>query len=95
MYWGESQDRHNELVANAMRRNRFEEIFQNVHFADNNLDLNAKFAKLLPLIEFLNRKFMLDCPVQECYFFDESMCEYFGHHGCKIFMKEKLVRFGF
>lgn len=96
MLWEISEDCHNELVANSMRRNRFEAIFSNLHVADNNsLPQNDRFAKMRPLFNLLNQKFLLYAPLMECYSIDESMCEYFGKHGCKQFMKGKPIRFGY
>ncbi|KAL3176286.1 hypothetical protein MRX96_010601 [Rhipicephalus microplus] len=91
-----SEDCDNELVANSMRRNRFEAIFSNLHVADNNnLPQDDRFAKMRPLFKFLNQKFLLYAPLSECYSIDESMCEYFGKHGCKQFLKGKPIRFGY
>ncbi|KAL3219778.1 hypothetical protein MRX96_030184 [Rhipicephalus microplus] len=86
MLWEISEDCHNELVANSMRRNCFEAIFSNLHVADNNkLPQDDRFAKMRPLFKLLNQKFLLYAPLSECYSIDESMCEYFGKHGCKQF----------
>ena len=84
------------LVANAMRRDKFEAIFANFHLADNNcLDDTDKFAKVRPLIKLLNKKFQQYAPNEEFYSFDKSMCEYYGRHGCKQFLRGKPIRFGF
>ena len=34
-------------------------------------------------------------PNEEFYSFDESMCKYYGRHGCKQFLRGKPIRFGF
>lgn len=34
-YWSEHADLHNAAIATAMRKNRFEEMLQNLHFANN------------------------------------------------------------
>ena len=76
------------LVANAMRRDKFEAIFANLHLADNScLDDLDKFAKVRPLIKLLNKKFQQYAPNKEFHSFDESMCEYYGRHGCKQFLR--------
>ncbi|XP_050024907.2 piggyBac transposable element-derived protein 2-like [Dermacentor andersoni] len=96
MLWENSRDSHNELVANSMRRDRFEAIFTNLHVADNNnLVQEDKFTKLRPLFRLLNERFLLYAPLLDCLSIDESMCEYFGKHGCKQFMKGKPIRFGY
>lgn len=96
MYWENLADTHHDLVANALRRNRFEAIFTHIHFADNN-DLNKdnKFAKVRPLFDSLGKNFLKHAPLQEFYSVDESMCEYYGRHGCKQFIQAKPIRFGY
>jgi DNA excision repair protein ERCC-6 len=45
--WKQRTDAHNVLVSAAMRRDRFETIFSNLHVANNvNLDPMDKFSKL-------------------------------------------------
>jgi hypothetical protein len=54
-FWEQRTDAHNVLVSAAMRRDRFETTFSNLHVADNaNLDQMDKFPKLRPLISKLN-----------------------------------------
>ena len=96
MYWENSSDTKNKLVVQAMRRDRFFDIMSNLHFADNtNLDQDDKYAKLRPLINHLNEKFKKYGPIEEFYSFDESMCEYFGRHPSKQFMRGKPIRVGY
>ena len=96
MYWENLQDTHHHLVSNAIRRDRFEMIFTNLHFADNNqLDKEDKFSKLRPFFDHLGKQFLKWAPLEEFYSVDESMCEYFGKHGCKQFIQGKPIRFGF
>ena len=47
------------------------------------LDDTDKFAKVRPLIKLLNKKFQQYAPNDEFCSFDESMCVYYGRHGCK------------
>lgn len=50
MYWERSKDSNNELVSQAIARNKFEFILSNIHCQDNNfLDPSDKFAKVRPL----------------------------------------------
>ena len=96
MYWENLEDTHHSLIANANRRDRFEAIFTNLHFSDNNhLDKQDKFAKVRPLTDYLGKVFLQYAPLEEFYSVDESMCEYFGKHGCKQFIQGKPIRFGF
>ena len=79
LMWENASDTRHELVANAMRRDKFEAILTKFYFADNNCLVDAdKFSKVRPLVKHLNQKFLEHTPVEEFYSFDESMCEYYG-----------------
>ena len=97
LFWENATDTHHALVANAMRRDKFGAIFANFHLANNNncLDDKDKFAQVRPLIKLLNKKFQQYAPNEEFYSFDESICEYYGRHRCKQFLRGKPIRFGF
>ncbi|XP_072497055.1 piggyBac transposable element-derived protein 2 [Notamacropus eugenii] len=96
MFWETSPDSHHHLVADAIRRDRFELIFSYLHFADNNeLDESDRFAKVRPLIILMNQNFQKHAPLEEYYSFGESMCEYFGHRGSKQLHKGRPIRFGY
>lgn len=96
MYWEREKDGHNELVAEAISRDRFEYIFSNLHVSDNQqLDHHDKFAKVRPLFILLNKKFMENSIVEEMHSIDEAMVPYYGRHGCKQFIHGKPIRYGF
>ena len=96
LFWETGRYTRHDMVFSAIRRDRFESIFTNLHFADNHtLSQSDKLAKLRPLLLKLNENFMKHAPVEEVYSFDESMCEYFGKHGCKQFIRGKPIRFGY
>lgn len=96
MYWEESSDVQNILVSKSMRRRRFEEIFRNLHLVNNDvIDRSDKMAKVRPLINVLNEKFLKYMPIEQSLSVDESMIPYFGRHGCKQFIRGKPIRFGF
>lgn len=96
MYWENNEDTHNILVDKSMRRNRFEEIFRYLHVADNsNLQPNDKMAKVRPLFDMLNEKFLQYAIIEKDISIDESMIPYYGRHGCKQHIKGKPIRFGF
>lgn len=96
MYWENVEDTKNILVSKSMRRNRFEQIFRFFHIADNNaLPVDDKLAKVRPLIEKLNSKFLCYAPIQNKISIDESMIPYFGRNGCKQFIRGKPIRFGY
>ncbi|XP_068932802.1 piggyBac transposable element-derived protein 1 [Petaurus breviceps papuanus] len=92
MYW-ETSDKEQSLVSNAIRRERFELIFSYLHFADNScLDQSDKFTKLRPLIDQMNKNFLLYAPLEEYYCFDKSMCECFDSDQ---FLNGKPIRIGY
>lgn len=96
MYWSKDEDKEVRLVREAMSRNRFRSIKQNIHLADNNfLNKNDKFAKLSPVFDIVNRKFIQFGIFSENLSIDEEMVPYFGRHSCKMFIRGKPVRFGF
>lgn len=96
MFWEEREDTHNVLVSNSMRRNKFEEIFRYFHVADNGtIDRTDKMAKIRPFLDKLNELFITYAPIEKDLSIDESMIPYFGRHGCKQFIKNKPVRFGY
>ncbi|XP_049510657.1 piggyBac transposable element-derived protein 1 isoform X1 [Panthera uncia] len=92
MYW-EISDTDQNLVKDAIRRDRFELIFSYLHFADNHhLDQKDKFTKLRPLIKQMNRNFLLYAPLEEHYYFDKTMCECFDSDQ---FLNGKPIRIGY
>lgn len=96
MYWEQNNDVHNAAVSSAMARNRFEEIMQYLHVADNaSLSAADKMAKIRPLYAMLNERFLLYNPKEQSMCVDESMIPYYGRHGCKQFIRGKPIRFGF
>lgn len=96
MYWEQSPDTHNDIVSQALARNRFEFILSNLHFVDNNrINTVDKFAKVRPLFDHLNKRFLEMSPLQEQHSVDESMVPYFGRHGCKQYIHGKPIRYGY
>lgn len=95
-YWENSSDMKNILVSEAIRRDRFLQICRVIHFSDNNkIDKNDKMYKLRPITDMLKKLFLKHFVPEENLAYDESMIRYFGHHGCKQFIKGKPVRFGY
>ena len=81
MFWQVDSAARNEIIANAMRRNRFEEIFRFIHGADNsNLIPNDRFAKVKPFVNLLNDRFLRYGTVfgPNNVSIDESMIPYYG-----------------
>lgn len=95
-YWSSDPDLKNESIQKAMRKNRFKQISQFLHFKDLNEPNTAdKIWKLRPLTDRLKQKMLANFHVEQNLSYDESMIEYFGRHGMKQCMKEKPVPFGF
>jgi DNA excision repair protein ERCC-6 len=95
-YWEPADDIRNIAISKAMTRNRFEEIMQLLHLANNeNLTTGDKVAKVRPLLAMINERFLRFFPQQAALSIDESMVPYYGRHGMKQFIRGKPVRFGY
>ena len=93
MFWEVGTETYNSCVANAMTRNKFEQIKRFLHCSDNdNLCDNDKFAKVRPLINMLNERFLAYAPEESHLCIDESIVPYYGRHGAKQFLKGKPTR---
>lgn len=96
--WSTDDDLRNEMVFNAMRRHRFEQILRSLHFEDR---LRApavvidKMWKLRPLLYRVKANMIKHFHPEENLSFDESMIAYYGRHGCKQFIKGKPIGFGY
>lgn len=56
----------------------------NIHCCDNgDCDKNDGFAKVRPLFQALNKKFLHCAPTEENHSIDKGMVPYFGRHSCK------------
>lgn len=96
MYWENADDTCNKAVFDAMSRNRFRFLMQNIHCNRNDeLDARDKFSKIRPLFNILNKRFIDLAPKEECHSIDESMVPYFGRHGTKQFIRGKPIRWGY
>lgn len=96
MDWENLDDVHNNLVCNAISRDRFRFIMKNLHCCDNNdLDGADKYAKLRILFDMLNERFLKYAPMEENHSIDEAMVPYYGRHSCKQFIRGKPIRWGY
>ena len=58
LYWSHDSDVGNDLIKSSMRKNKFKQMMQFLHYTDNTaLDVNDKYSKLRPLISHLQRNF--------------------------------------
>ena len=94
LYWADAPDTHNEAVSCAMNRNRFREILSNLHLDDNTQIAEDRYCKVRVLFEKLNFSFKQYGSFVN-HSVDESSIPYYGKHGTKQFIREKLIRFGF
>ena len=91
-----SADVHNDAVSSMISRNRFDEIIKYLNLADNiSLHSNDKLRKVQPLLNKLNEQCLSNNLPEQTVSINESMVPYFGRHGCKQFMKNKPVKFGY
>ena len=94
-YWSNRDSLGCPAIKSTMARERFKKIKQYLHVADNqNLKTNDKFAKVTPFNDLLNKKF-LQFAIAHSLSIDEQMIAYFGKHSCKMFIKNKPIRFGY
>nr|CAI5831567.1 unnamed protein product [Callosobruchus analis]CAI5839624.1 unnamed protein product [Callosobruchus analis] len=95
-YWDSGDDMSNDMVKEAMRRDRFVQIMRFMHCADNTrMDPKDKMWKLRPIISKLQESFLKYYKLTEHMNYDESMIKYFGRHNCKQFIRGKPIRFGY
>lgn len=95
-YWSDSPTLGVPCIKEVMTRVRFKRIKKYFHVCDNqNLDANDKFAKVTPLNNMMNSRFMQFGIFSHHLSIDEQMIAYFGRHSCKMFIKGKPIRFGF
>lgn len=79
LYWQKEEDVRVSAVANAMRRDRFEEIMRFLHFNSNDrLDANDRYWKIRPLVSMLQNNFLKHFVPQQNLSHDEAMIRYFG-----------------
>ncbi|GFS04439.1 PiggyBac transposable element-derived protein 3 [Elysia marginata] len=95
MYWEQQDDCHNSAISKTMSRNRFELLMRYIHVADNNkLIAGDKFAKIKPLYNLLNERFVRFFPVQQHPSIDESRIPYYDKHSLKQCIRGKVIRIG-
>ena len=96
MCWEMSSDSRNTIVASLFTRNRFMDVLQYLHLADNNnLNPSDKFSKVNPLFKMMNESCLQNFIPEKNVSIDESMVPYYGCHGCKQYIQSKPVKFGY
>ena len=96
MYWEMSSDSCNTIVASLFTRNRFLDVLQYLHLADNNnLNPSDKFSRVNRLFKMINESCLQTFTTEKNVSIDESMVPYYGSHGCKQYIQNKPVKFGY
>ena len=86
----------NDSIQNTEHNNRFCEILQNPHFADNRKDDKTdKISKIRPVIDQLNSKFseVLSNDIEKSI--DEQTVRFKGRSGMKQYIKSKPITWSF
>ena len=94
-YWSTADDLGCVAVTKTMARNRFQDLKKFCHAADNQKLSTSKVAKLLPVYDRLNKALTQFGVFDQKLSIDESMVPYYGHHGAKMFIRGKPIRFGY
>ena len=96
MYWEMSSDSRNTIVASLFTRNRFLDVLQYLHLANNNnLNPSDKFSKVNPLFKMIHEGCLQNFIPERNVNIDESMVLYYGCHGCKQYIQNKPIKFGY
>ena len=99
MYWGNFTSVPG--TSTTMTRNRFDEILSILHFNDNNTALSVaslnhnKLYKVHPIIDHFRTVFKEVVIPETCRAIDEMMIPFKGHHGAKMYMPKKPVKWGY
>lgn len=96
LYWSLDPAFGIPMIRQTMPRNMFTKLKANFHIANNdNLDISDKFAKVRPLFDMLNKRYIQFGVFVEHLSIDETMVPYFGRHSAKMFIRGKPIRFGY
>ena len=101
-FWPVKEGLGNPLIQKVMKRVRFWEIFQNMHFADNlqnlpprNREQYDRAWKLRPLFDHLLKHFQEQMQPESDQSIDEHMCKFKGKSLMYQYMKSKPIKLGF
>ena len=95
-YWSVDSYLSNDGVRNAMGRNRFMNILQNLHFTDNQTaDKSGKAYKMRIVINHLNKAFQDAMSDVERQSIDEDRTKFKARLSCKQYMKIKPIKWVF
>ena len=96
VYWQRREDCQNQMATALMTKNEFEDCKQFLRLADDeNLDKTDRFAKILPLLDAINKLCVVHYRPEQHLSVDEFMVPYFGKHGAKQYIHGKPIKFGY
>ena len=99
MYWMSST--RNELIAESITRNRFDEILMVLHFNNNNATpgkespLYNRCHKIQPLIDHFRSVFRKTVIPETKMSIDEQVIPFKGRHGLKRYLPKKPKKWGY
>ena len=96
-YWEGDDYVGNEGIRNVMTGERFKEILQNIHFADNSKSNKEsdKGCKISPLIDHFNKVFPEAMSDDSKQTIEEHMVKFKGRSSMKQYVKNKPIKWGF
>ena len=96
LLWEGKIDVRSDFVCKNISRGAFRDIMYSLHFTDNStMPSDAdRFYKVRPIFDNLNRcsKYF---SASDSFSIDEGMISYYGRHGCKQYIQNKPIKFGF
>jgi len=103
-YWSKDNVFHNSFISSIMSRNRFLQIFYNLHLADNSLEPKSgstnysKIYKIKHFVEILLRNFQNNYKFGHYGSIDETMVKFKGRSSLKQYIplktKKEAIKFG-
>lgn len=95
-YWNWHNTTRNTGIQNAFSQTRFQNILQNLHFANNTpADHADKAYKVRPLIDHFNNAFMDAFTVDVNQSINEHMTEFLRHSSMRRYLQLKIRKWGF
>ena len=98
LYWSTELDTRNEMIAQSVRRNRFDNIIKYFHATNIfMLKQDDKFAKVCPFLDIINKNFLSYSASfgPKNVSIVELMLFYFERHPSKQFICGKPIRWGY
>ena len=96
MYWEMCLDSQNTIVASLFTRNRFLNVLQYLHLADNNNpNTRDKSSKVNPFLRMMNKSCLENFIPEKNISIDESVVPYYRRHDYKQYIQNKPVKLGY